>query len=745
MHARLANHEIVLLGAGHTNAHVLQMWRMSPLPDARLTCISDFPIATYSGMLPGTLAGFYRPDQMQIDLVRLCASIGVRLIVDKVTGLDVSNRALHFAERPPLRFDALSIGIGSVPTKQEVESIDATALAIKPMQTFLSRLEQHVLCWQRGAAMEQTFRAVVVGGGAAGTEIAFCLLPRLNQLLSGCDVELTLVERNAQLAADLPRGARRRIRRGLGARRVKLLLGRSVERVESQVVTLDDRQSVHADLVIWSTGAAAPPLLTRLGLSKDPNGFLLTHPSLQTIDSESIFAVGDAGTIRFPDGRLDTSPKAGVYAVRQGPVLWQNIGRLLRGHSPVLFRPQRGFLRLLCTGDGRAIAAYRGLTARGKWCWRLKHFIDTRFMAPFHAASEGAMSRAQSRDAAEEPTMRCRGCGGKVGGGVLRRVLQRLEIPAHEQVVLGLDAADDAAIIRPQAGQGVAMTADFFAAPFDDAYLVGRIAAVNAASDVFAMGAVPTAALALATIPPGPAERQEELLYELLFGATEELRKMGATLAGGHTIEGPRVTMGLSMLAGAPQTPYTKAGLRVGDVLVLTKSLGTGVLLAALMQGQLRATSHSSLVSSMLGSNQVAARIVGHHKVSAMTDVTGFGLAGHLIEMLAASNVACEIKLASLSLLPGAAELFAEGAQSTLAPANRDAEEHIAVLADQRRQPEYAALFDPQTSGGLLFGAHKDDATTLIQELIHAGEEVRSIGRIVSWKDGEARIRCVTM
>src|SRR4029450_4834053 len=140
MQTTLPQHDVVLLGLGHTNAHVLRMWRMEPIPRTRLTCVSNFPIATYSGMLPGVLAGQYEPESMEIDLVRLCAAAGARLVLDEVTGLDRQRAHLLFANRPPLRYAALSIALGSVPTRYGLESADDMLLPVKPMQTLLRRL-----------------------------------------------------------------------------------------------------------------------------------------------------------------------------------------------------------------------------------------------------------------------------------------------------------------------------------------------------------------------------------------------------------------------------------------------------------------------------------------------------------------------------------------------------------------------------------------------------------------------------
>jgi selenide,water dikinase len=338
--------------------------------------------------------------------------------------------------------------------------------------------------------------------------------------------------------------------------------------------------------------------------------------------------------------------------------------------------------------------------------------------------------------------MRCAGCGGKVAGSVLARVLKRLEIQPSEHVLLGLEAPDDAAIIRPPAGRPIVATADFFAAFLDDPYLVGRVAALNAASDLFAMGSRPLAALALATIPVGPPREQEALLYELLAGGLAELKRMGAVLVGGHTIEGPQTTIGYTMLADAGSgPPRAKSGLRAGDVLILTKPLGSGILLAAHMQARLKAAWWQPLLDVLLASNQPAAALADPFDIQGMTDVTGFGLAGHLLEMLHASNLATELRLDALPLLPGAAELSAEGVASTLAPANRLREAEIEASAAVRGSPAYALLFDPQTSGGLLMGVPEQHVEGVLGQLFqHGAPRAARVGQVIA-PVGESRLR----
>jgi selenide,water dikinase len=688
----LPKNDIVLLGVGHTNAHVLKMWRMSPLPNTRLTCVSNFPTTTYSGMLPGVLAEQYTQERMEIDLVRLCSAANARLVIGHVTGLDLAGKHLLFDDRAPVPFDWLSIGIGSIPVARGIERADHSTVTIKPMQTFLHRLEARLD--EVAGQHKPLIRIAIVGGGAGGVEVAFCLPNRLRTILGHLPFHLTLIGASEQLIGGVTEKTSNLARKQLEARGVEIHLGRKVVSIACGKLTLDNHQQLTADLVILATNASGPALVSKLGLATDEQGFLLTRPTLQTLENESIFAVGDTGTIRGSE-----TPKAGVYAVRQGPVLWENLGHALRSEPLVDYVPQRGFLKLFNTGDGTAIGEYKGVTFSGPYAWKIKDWIDGRFMDMYQDYAP-SMHRSAPLDA--ELQMRCAGCGGKVSGSVLSRVVSRLDIPTSEHVVVGLHNPDDAAIIRPVPGAAINMTVDFFASPFDDPYTVGRIAALNAASDCYAMGGTPVAALASVTLPVGPSNQQEHTLYELLAGALHEFTPMGATLAGGHTLEGPQLTIGFSMLGMQKDSPRKKGNLRPGDQLILTKPLGSGILLAAHQQAKCRAPWWEPLVHTLLLSNQYAAGLCERFDIQALTDITGFGLAGHLVEMLRASGTSAEIRLSDLRLLPGVDELIAERVESTLAPANRLVETEIDVAESTRKSPRYQALFDPQTNGGLL-------------------------------------------
>jgi selenide,water dikinase len=473
-------------------------------------------------------------------------------------------------------------------------------------------------------------------------------------------------------------------------------------------------------LVIWATGASGPALLSESGLPVDERGFLRVGNDLRCKEFPEIFAAGDCATL----AAHPHLPKAGVYAVRQGPVLTQNLRLAARGiHRLQVYTPQSRFLSLLNVGDGTAILSYAGLALHGKWAWRLKDFIDRRFIDKY------ARPPLDQPDAMGGEMIPCGGCAAKVGAGVLSRVLERLDLPVSENVIVGLRPADDAAVFFQPPDTLCVATADAFPPFDDDLFLVGRVAAINAASDLYAMGAEGTAAIALVCLPHTNDEESEALLEQFLRGALVSLRALGIPLAGGHTIAGNQTVVGFSMHGFVePTRILRKAGACVGDRLVLSKPLGTGVVLAAARAGAALAEWVEATHRSMLRSNGAVMRLLLEHDVHACTDVTGFGFSGHLSEMLGASRVGARLPK-PLPALPGALELLQAGWRSSFhvqTQNTRGRREEIGVI----KQEESALLFDPQTSGGLLAAVPAKAVEELCGACDRAGEEIHVVGEI---------------
>jgi selenide,water dikinase len=429
-------------------------------------------------------------------------------------------------------------------------------------------------------------------------------------------------------------------------------------------------------------------------------------------------------------------PKSGVFAVRAARPLFANLERHLAGEPLRRWHPQARFLGLIGTGDGRAVVSRGAWTAEGAWAWRWKDRIDRAFMRKFTdlpamdqrlVRPSRPLARRAPSDLEQRASMRCLGCAGKVGGSVLHKVLARLREthgpvvtipPERDDIIAGLDAPDDAAVFRPPPGRSIVQTTDHLSALVADPFLFGRIAALHSMSDIVAMGAEPHSALVTALVPFAADTVTEELLGQLLAGVATELGRMGALLLGGHTAEAPAAALSLTCTGFAePASLWRKNGLRPGDTLVLTKPLGTGTLFAAAMRQAAQGRWIDAAIASMLVPNQTAARLARTHGATAATDITGFGLLGHLVEMLRASGTMARLNLDAVPTLPGAAHCATQGLLSSLHADNARALAAIENPAAYSSHPHLPLLSDPQTSGGLLLAVPPGHAPALLDAL----------------------------
>jgi selenide,water dikinase len=718
-------HDLVLVGGGHAHIQVLKRWAMAPVPGARLTVVVDRPIAVYSGMVPGFVAGQYARDALEIDVRPLALRAGARCIVAAATGVDPAARRLQLHGRPPKNNDTVSFDVGSTVAGLEIPGAREHAIPTRPIGEFVRRVDPILIA----ARERSTFRMIVVGAGAGGVEVAFALTARLRGE-PGCRVDVLLLEAGPRVLPGYAASAARRVQAAADARGITIRCGAAVARVEPGAVHLVGGERLAADATVWVTGAAALPIFSGSGLETDDRGFVRIRPSLQCRGHDDVFAVGDCAA-------WTTGPplaKAGVYAVRQGPVLAHNLMARARGGRLRAYRPQRDFLSLLNLSDGRAIGTKWGAAAEGAGLFSLKDWIDRRFVRRFQVLGP---DDAVTPDFAASPMpggdMLCGGCAAKVGESALTRALERLGPASHPSVILGLTQPDDAAAVETERGEIVAATVDSFRAFADDPYLVGRVAAVNAISDLWAKGVAPRFALAQVTVPDDEPARAEETLYQVMAGARAGLDTDAVTLVGGHTTIGPELVVGFAVwgLAGSADALIRLGGLAPGDQLVLTKPLGTGVLLQADMRGVARGAWIEACCASMLRSNGPAARAAGPLRPSAATDVTGFGLAGHLGSMLRASKASAVIDLAALPALPGALSLLGRGVRSTAHPENAKARRAMWVDDAAARRPALDLLFDPQTSGGLLLGIPAERARALLQALRAAGDPAATVIGVV--------------
>ncbi|MBM5799433.1 MAG: selenide, water dikinase SelD [Cyanobacteria bacterium K_DeepCast_35m_m2_023] len=706
---------LVLAGGGHSHALVLRQWAMRPerRPAAWITLVSRGSTALYSGLVPALIAGLVPREACAIDLRRLCNQAGVQFIAAEITGLELGSKQLVLAGRPPLRFDWLSLDVGA--ETAPCSAAGGLALGVKPLEPLLQWCEQAA----PGAVQ-------IIGSGAAAVEVALALQARGHAV--------ALQTKAGGLA--------------LGSDRANRLLQRLLLQAGIGINTADRPAAAtepdHGGLSLACTGSRGPAWLAASGLPTDPSGRVQCQASLAVVGQPQLFVSGDCGVVAQAP-----RPASGVWAVRAAPVLAANLQRAIARRPLRRWRPQGRALQLLgdagVEGQPRAIALWGPLTlGPWPWLWRWKQRIDARFMARFQQRQAmGAQSTGAGAGA-----MACRGCAAKLGAAQLQTALRALQelAPTPEPAEASALVDDDAAIVASTAnGDRLLQSVDGFPALVSDPWLNARLTTLHACSDLWACGARVTSVQAVVTLPQLEPRLQSELLLQTLAGVRSVLDPVGAQLLGGHTLEardaavGQGFSLALSVNGTAPaQRCWAKGPLRPGDALILLRPLGTGVLFAAAMAGAAQPQWLDQALAVMQQSQAPAVDLLAQHGCRACTDITGFGLLGHLGEMLHAGGAAhSRVRLDGGALsqlaLPGALELLADGHASTLAPANALAlgllEDAIELTACSAAVPQL--LIDPQTCGPLLAAVPVALAPAAVNALQRNGfEQAAVIGRV---------------
>ena len=718
--------DLVLIGGGHSHVIVLKRFAMKPMPGVRITLICRDVETPYSGMLPGLVAGHYTRDEVHIDLGPLSRFANARFYHDEAIGLDVDARVIHTRDRPPVPFDVLSIDIGSTPYMADVPGAAESVVPVKPISNFYARWLELVA---RVESTDEPMSIAIVGAGAGGTEMLLAMQFGLQERLRALGHDTNRLSFHLFVSGDAPLPThapkvQQAFLRVCRERNVTVHLNARIERVDGKVLTTQDGATHVIDETLWVTRAGVQSWPGASGIAVHNGGFVAVNPTLESISHRGIFAAGDcAAVLDYP------REKAGVFAVRQGPALERNLRRALLGQELKDFVPQEKFLGLISTGDRNAVATRGGAVMfEGGWVWRWKDWIDRRFMDKFSDLPEmddeqgvkvaAGLADSQAIKELSVVAMRCGGCGAKVGATVLARVMNDLKPAPREDVLIGLHEPDDAAVIAVPPGKVVVQSVDSFRAMVDDPYLFGKIAANHALGDIFAMGAEPQSALAIATLPYGIESKVEDTLRQMMSGAMEILADANTALVGGHTSEGAELSLGFS-LSGLIDADaiLRKGGMRAGDVLIISKAIGTGTLFAADMRHKARGRWISAALDSMVQSNRLGAQCLYEHKATSCTDVTGFGLLGHLVEMVKASSVDVELDLNAIPYLDGAIETVAMGITSSLQPQNLRLRRAVKNLEVVGNDPRYPLLFDPQTAGGLLASVPQESAQECVEAL----------------------------
>lgn len=693
--------ELVLVGGGHAHALVLRRWGMAPVPGVRVTLINPGPSAPYTGMLPGHIAGHYGRDDLEIDLVRLARFAGARLILGAVDAIDPVARRVRVPGRAPIGYDLLSVDIGITSDMADLPGFAEHGVPAKPLGRFAQAWAAY--CEGNGPA-----RIAVIGGGVAGVELALACAERMRGL--GRAAQVALIDRG-EILQGWP--GRKHLLAALDRYGVTRHEGVAPVSVGAEVVRLADGRDVPADFIIGAAGAVPQGWLADCGMAMR-DGYMIVDDQLRSISHPEIYGAGDCVHLA-----ASPRPKAGVFAVRAAPVLAWNLRADLTGAQRRRFRPQRDFLKLVSLGGKDALAEKSGWTWAGPAMWRWKDTIDRRFMDRLRdlpAMPQPRPPRGAARGVAAEMAgpAPCGGCGAKLGAGALTGIL-------------GGQPGDDAAVLMT-GGVGQVISTDHLRGFAHDPVLVARAAAIHAMGDIWAMGATPQAAVANVILPRMAARLQGAWLDEVMTAARAVFADAGAEIVGGHSSMGTELTVGFTVTGLLAGDAITLAGAQPGDALILSRAIGTGVVLAAEMQMRANPAEVAACWAQMTTPQGDAAAILAPH-AHAMTDVTGFGLAGHLGNICAASGMGAAVELDTIPLLPGARRLAEAGVRATLWAQNRAALEGRIMLPDTARAD---LVLDPQTAGGLLAAVPAGLAQDLVARLRAAGHGAACIGAVTT-------------
>lgn len=728
---------------------VLKQLGMKPIPGLAVTLISREVYTPYSGSLPAFIAGHCSLDDMHIDLRPLSQFAGVKLIQGDVSDLDLERKEIKLAGRPPIPFDLISLNIGSSPDANLITGAKKYGMPVKPIGKFIDYWQQ-IFPQACAAVRNQTpYTLAIIGGGPASVEMAFAAQYSIHRetsipLESESSLTVHVISSSNTTLETHNDKAQKAVLQEFERRHIKFSGSARVSEIKAGEVVLKTGGSIFADQTVFATGASIPGWPADCGLAISEDGFIEVNNNLQSTSHSFVFAAGDAATIRN-----QLRPKSGVYAVRQGKVLAKNLILAATGKSLSSYSPQKHALALLNLGNKSAFAIRDSLFIQGAAVWKLKNYIDMKFVRKYSELPKMDVPLEITSGLVDKKTeaqlkahaMRCAGCGAKVAGSILNEVLASLPKISNPDVIEAHGRVEDASQIRLKDQRRLIQSIDQIKAFTNDPWLFGKIATNHCLSDVYAMGVKPHSALALAGIPHASKRYTHSQLRDLMQGCAESLAESDCALIGGHSAETQELQFGLCVNGFAGESVLSKSSVNVGDTLILSKALGTGTLLAADMRYKASCAWMEDTVSAMLISNRLASEIFVKHEASACTDITGFGLAGHLLEMLEERAATAELNLKSIPALNGALQCLENGIFSSLHTENALVVESIVNTESFNNDPRLELMFDPQTAGGLLASVHPAKAESCLAQLQENGlTEAIVIGNIVAIDQTRAAI-----
>ena len=676
------NKQLVLIGGGHANVQVLKKLCMNSIKGLHTILISEHFEAIYSGMTPGFIHKDYNKEAISIDLQRLCFNAGATFIRDKVIKLDTKHRELKLQNFPAVYYDLLSINTGSISNTKKINiKSSSKCFFVKPISSLvknLSQIDQIV--------KNNKNKIVIIGGGVASYELAFSLKRRYGSLF-----EITILGKKILKEKNLNKKTKNDLKRIAENLNIKECHGEVIS-ISEKYLTLKNADKIDCDLSLISTGASIESWLFKSNLIKDEKGFIKVNDNLLSINDKNIFVTGDACSIENKP-----KPKSGVMAVRQGEVLKENIFLKLTGKGLIKYKPQKNWLYLIGTYKNYALLNYYFLSFHSQWCWRLKVWIDRNFIKNFKFSNNlGMTKRNFELENFKNTMMYCQGCGSKVSKNTLINYIQK----NSDNIYL-----KDSSIVNNQSLQ-ILQTIDhtkLFSSlnPFD----FGKISYLHSQNDILAAGGEVKSLSVSLGVPFSKNSVEKFYLEYFMEGIKYEADKNDCVISSGHSYQSqePGITLTLN---GEIKSNVSKNCAKVGDLIYLSKPLGTGYLLAAYFNNSdmLSVNDFKKILDNLKKENFFAVNSARNSYSQAMTDISGFGLSSHLIDICLSSNLSSELILSPDILINKNIDLLKMFQSTGFENNHNSSKEHIKI---SENHPLKNILYDPQTNGPMLIAINK--------------------------------------
>ena len=686
--------DLVLIGGGHSHLSVLMKLSKRPINGNRITLITNEIDTPYSGMIPGYIEGIYSWRDSHIDLYRLCLKLNVRFIHAEVERVSAHEKEIYFKDRPKIKFDVLSINTGIQSNNREIKGAAKYCLPVKPISKLANNFLNKIT----------NFKSIAfIGGGAGSVELALAIKKRFLNINQ--DIKITIITGKRGLLSTFPQKTKLTSLKTLEKFKIDIIEYKRVLEVKPKQIILSDKSMLKIDKAILSTNSMTPKWLAKSDILLTKDNYILVNKSFQT-NYKYVFASGDV--IDFNNQNLK---KAGVFAVRSGKPLAINIKQFILGKKLVEYKFNKNYLALIGTSKRSAIATKYNLTFNSRFFFYLKKYIDQNFIKKFsdfkirkkftlEALKTDVLNvfvKHKEKITDKNDIMQCKGCAAKVPLNALKQALPKDIVSTSEDAV--------SVPGQPELYQ----TVDMISSIITDPFLLGKIAANHSISDMVSVNSKITSAMMILQLPLSKTEINSRDLEQVLLGANEIFKTIDCPLIGGHTMIGKDKDpiIGFSIL-GQKQKKIkimkNRRKIKTKDLLILTEKIGSGLIFAGINNYLIDSYFQTDVIKQMIKGNLNFGKISNHLNILSMTDITGFGLANHLLNLIKRDNSKTGLTIYpnKIPLFQGVNECLNKDIKSSLFKSNYDiAQKDIIYKRDKSKLDNI--LYDPQTVGGIAF------------------------------------------